>query len=121
MALLTGISSAPWVIKPLYGFLSDTVPIFGYRRRSYLIICGVLGTPSSLVLVTRDLNCPPMELSEKAPATVLVTYQAGYGAYLLGSKSDKLELGDYKLGAHSLPLTWYAPGKRWSLPSSIRI
>ncbi len=43
VALLTGISAAPWVMKPLYGFLSDTVPIFGYRRRSYLIICGILG------------------------------------------------------------------------------
>ena len=40
---MTGIGAAPWVVKPLYGFLSDTVPIFGYRRRSYLIICGLLG------------------------------------------------------------------------------
>ena len=45
VALLTSISAAPWVVKPLYGFLSDTVPILGYRRRSYLVICGVLGTP----------------------------------------------------------------------------
>eukprot|EP00884_Botryococcus_braunii_P002177 jgi/Botrbrau1/11960/Bobra.341_1s0025.1 len=51
VALLTGIAGAPWVVKPLYGFLSDTVPIMGYRRRSYLIICGLLGnflTPSFL-------------------------------------------------------------------------
>ena len=40
---MTGLGAAPWVVKPLYGFLSDTVPIFGYRRRSYLIICGLLG------------------------------------------------------------------------------
>ena len=45
VALLTSISAAPWVVKPLYGFLSDTVPILGYRRRSYLVICGVLGAP----------------------------------------------------------------------------
>ena len=37
-------------MKPLYGFLSDTVPIFGYRRRSYLIICGILGAPPSPAL-----------------------------------------------------------------------
>ena len=28
----------PWTIKPLYGLLSDFVPIFGSRRRSYLIL-----------------------------------------------------------------------------------
>ena len=44
VAFLTSFAAFPWVVKPLYGFLSDTVPIFGYRRRSYLIICGLLGT-----------------------------------------------------------------------------
>ena len=27
----------PWVIKPLYGAFSDFVPLFGYRRRNYLM------------------------------------------------------------------------------------
>ena len=31
------------MIKPVYGFLSDAVPLFGYRRCSYLALCGVLG------------------------------------------------------------------------------
>ncbi len=31
------------MIKPIYGFLSDAVPIYGYRRCSYLAICGLLG------------------------------------------------------------------------------
>lgn len=31
------------MIKPVYGFLSDAVPIYGYRRCSYLAICGLLG------------------------------------------------------------------------------
>ncbi len=43
VAFLTSFAAFPWVVKPLYGFLSDTVPIFGYKRRSYLIICGLLG------------------------------------------------------------------------------
>src|SRR5436305_14264668 len=28
----------PWVIKPLYGAVSDFVPLLGYRRKSYLIL-----------------------------------------------------------------------------------
>jgi predicted MFS family arabinose efflux permease len=30
--------SLPWVIKPLYGLLTDFVPLAGTRRRSYLIL-----------------------------------------------------------------------------------
>jgi MFS family permease len=32
----------PWMIKPLYGLLSDYVPIAGYRRKSYLILANLL-------------------------------------------------------------------------------
>ncbi len=32
----------PWVIKPIYGLLSDFVPILGYRRRPYLILANLL-------------------------------------------------------------------------------
>jgi MFS family permease len=30
-----------WIIKPLYGLISDFVPLFGYRRKSYLILVNV--------------------------------------------------------------------------------
>ncbi|XP_010510106.1 PREDICTED: folate-biopterin transporter 1, chloroplastic [Camelina sativa] len=42
-AVITGLSSLPWLVKPLYGFISDSVPLFGYRRRSYLVLSGLLG------------------------------------------------------------------------------
>ena len=34
MALL----AVPWTFKPLYGLLTDFVPIFGTRRKSYLLL-----------------------------------------------------------------------------------
>ena len=43
MSATMGILALPWSIKPLYGFLSDGFPIFGYRRRSYLVLAGVVG------------------------------------------------------------------------------
>ena len=52
VAALMGISSLPWIIKPLFGFISDGLPLFGYRRRPYLIISGILGTASWLALGT---------------------------------------------------------------------
>ena len=38
-----GLKALPWIIKPVYGILSDAVPLLGYHRRSYLIIFGILG------------------------------------------------------------------------------
>ena len=32
----------PWIIKPLYGAISDFVPLFGYRRRYYLILANAV-------------------------------------------------------------------------------
>ena len=49
---LMGITTLPWVIKPVYGFLSDGLPIFGYRRKPYLIIAGLLGSASWTSLAT---------------------------------------------------------------------
>ncbi|MEM7590934.1 MAG: folate/biopterin family MFS transporter [Cyanobacteria bacterium P01_A01_bin.83] len=52
VAALTGITAIPWIVKPLFGFMSDGLPIFGYRRRPYLILSGFLGTASWLALAT---------------------------------------------------------------------
>lgn len=43
LSALTGLFTLPWTIKPLYGFLSDGFPLFGFRRRSYLILAGLTG------------------------------------------------------------------------------
>ena len=52
VAALTGIAGIPWMIKPLFGFLSDGLPIFGYRRRSYLILSGMAGSAAWVALAT---------------------------------------------------------------------
>lgn len=49
---LLGIVALPWMVKPLFGFISDGLPVFGYRRRPYLILSGLLGTASWLLLAT---------------------------------------------------------------------
>lgn len=43
VSALFGIIVLPWIIKPVFGFISDGFPIFGYRRRPYLILSGILG------------------------------------------------------------------------------
>ena len=38
VAASLSVLDVPWIIKPLYGAISDFVPLFGYRRRSYLLL-----------------------------------------------------------------------------------
>lgn len=42
VSICTGLTSLPWIIKPLWGSISDSFHFFGYRRKSYLIFFGFL-------------------------------------------------------------------------------
>ena len=57
-SLVFTVSSVPWLVKPLWGFISDAVPLFGYRRKSYLALCGVLGTVGGVALATVVKDVP---------------------------------------------------------------
>ena len=46
----------PWSIKPLYGLLTDFVPLFGRRRKSYLILTS--GTAAVALLAVGWLPTP---------------------------------------------------------------
>ncbi|WP_071516200.1 folate/biopterin family MFS transporter [Geitlerinema sp. PCC 9228] len=52
VSAMMGIVSIPWMVKPLFGFLSDGLPIFGYRRRPYMILAGILGALSWIAMAT---------------------------------------------------------------------
>lgn len=40
----------PWVIKPVYGLFTDSIPIFGYRRRPWISIASLFASLSFLFL-----------------------------------------------------------------------
>ena len=50
VAALGGVITLPWLVKPLYGFVTDSYPFLGYRRRSYLAAAGAVGCASYLAL-----------------------------------------------------------------------
>ena len=41
--LFQSLKSIGWLVKPLWGFISDRFPIFGYRRRSWFVLMAALG------------------------------------------------------------------------------
>lgn len=38
------VAQTPWAMKAAIGLLSDTVPFFGYHKRSYILLVSVFGT-----------------------------------------------------------------------------
>lgn len=44
------ISTIPWFIKPVYGLISDFVPLFGRRRKSYFLLTCTLSAVSGIWL-----------------------------------------------------------------------
>jgi MFS family permease len=76
------VFNVPWVIKPVYGLVSDFLPLFGYRRKSYLLIANAaavggyfwatqINTPSVLLLALM-LTAYAMAISSTLCGAVLV-------------------------------------------------
>ncbi|KAK6927663.1 Biopterin transporter family [Dillenia turbinata] len=62
--IYSGVTSIPWVVKPLWGLLTDVVPIVGYRRRPYFILAGLLGIiPMLFLSLHSKLHLVPAVLS----------------------------------------------------------
>ncbi|MBI2215950.1 MAG: MFS transporter [Candidatus Rokubacteria bacterium] len=44
------IVTVPWFVKPVYGLISDFVPLFGRRRKSYFLLAAALAAGSGFAL-----------------------------------------------------------------------
>ena len=50
LSLLQGIAVLPWCFKPFLGYLNDHVPLFGYKKKSYLFCVSVVEFFSHLLM-----------------------------------------------------------------------
>ncbi len=50
VASFFAITTIPWLIKPVYGLVSDFVPLFGRRRKSYFLVTSTLAGLSGAAL-----------------------------------------------------------------------
>ncbi len=84
------ILNLPWIIKPVYGIVSDFLPLFGYRRKSYLILANATATaaycwvtqitaPSRLVFALL-LTAYAMAISSTLCGAILVENGQRFGA-----------------------------------------
>ena len=68
MSTIIGISTIPWMIKPLYGFISDSFPLFGYHRKPYILLSGIIGCAAWVCLGT------VVHTSSMATMMILLSY-----------------------------------------------
>jgi MFS family permease len=54
IAASLAVLDVPWVIKPIYGIISDFLPLLGYRRRSYLLLANA-GAVAAFLWTTQVL------------------------------------------------------------------
>jgi len=112
VAALTALGFAPWVVKPLYGFLSDALPLAGYRRKSYLALCGVSGAAAwaamanPFLVSTRAgvLAATLVAAASTACADVVVdslVVERSRGAGAAGGGEEGKEEGDKKISSSS--------------------
>ena len=50
VAQALALVAIPWIAKPFYGLLSDSIPLLGYRRKSYLVLATSLSTVGYLAM-----------------------------------------------------------------------
>ena len=81
------LTNIPWMIKPLYGFLSDSVKIFGYRRKPYIFLSAVI---SSIMAIVIGLS-PIISLS--LLITFLLIYSIGQAGDNVGVNGLVVEQG----------------------------
>ncbi|HTU25959.1 MAG TPA: hypothetical protein VMF30_11210, partial [Pirellulales bacterium] len=69
------VVSLPWAVKPLYGLLSDFVPLAGYRRKSYLALTSALSAAAmfGLALQEESLDKPHL-LAWLMPPAICVAF-----------------------------------------------
>jgi MFS family permease len=84
------ILNLPWIIKPVYGIVSDFLPLFGYRRKAYLVLANAAAAvayglvtqitePSQLIFVLL-LTAYAMAISSTLCGAILVENGQRLGA-----------------------------------------
>ncbi len=59
LAYFTFFITIPWMVKPVYGIIADSLPLFGYRMKSYFVLGSLLASLSYLTIFWFGLSTLP--------------------------------------------------------------
>lgn len=93
----------PWVIKPIYGLLADFLPLFGYRRKSYILASNFIAScafifmllSSSLPSILAALLVTALAMAVSTALMVGLAVEAGRENGKVGHYLTVQELGYY--------------------------
>ncbi len=92
MTAFFNILTFPWIIKPLYGLVSDYFPLMGYRRKSYLLIVNILASLGFLaVWGVNDIGAVQMALLLTAFSTAFSDVAVDGLMVELGNKTGQTQ------------------------------
>lgn len=98
---ITSIISIPWILKPIYGFISDSFPVFGYRRKPYLFIFGITLSLSWLFM-SYYVNSYYRALSIALMCSLSTAFCNVIGEALIVELSQKQVQDDHNAGARNV-------------------
>jgi MFS family permease len=82
IAASLAVLDVPWVVKPIYGMVSDFLPLFGYRRRSYLLLANA-GAVAAFLWTTQVVAPPAIVLALLLTAIAMAAASTVCGALLV--------------------------------------
>jgi hypothetical protein len=91
MAIYNSLISLPWSFKILYGLISDNVPICGTRRKSYLIIMGIIQFLALFSLYCFEIEDPLIVALVLASASLSIAFTnvVSNAIMVIQSRKDK--------------------------------
>lgn len=73
--LFDSLRSIGWMLKPIWGFVSDNFPLFGYKRKTWYILMAALG--ALFWFVTAFLSYTGVDI----PLVYLIVFNLAFGTY----------------------------------------
>jgi hypothetical protein len=73
--LFDSLRNVGWFVKPAWGFISDRVPLWGYRRKSWFVLM------ACLAVVFWTLNGALAHAGVRVPAVYLFTFNLAFATY----------------------------------------
>lgn len=100
-------AQTPWAMKAAIGLLSDTVPLFGYHKRSYIIIVSILGSIAYAIIgfvplspATAPLGAFLLMLGSLQVATVDLLCEGKYAELMVTHPESGSDLVSYVWGLY---------------------
>lgn len=103
MQVYIAMATSPWALKPLIGLLSDSCPIFRYRKMPYILATSVLGLCGTLTL---GLTGPELSLGMVCLCLFMTFLMVATADLLIEAKQSEEVKESSALGPDFFLFTW---------------